>query len=197
MKTNILIIEEYQLLFEGLKKILTDGNKDVIIWWAKSTKSAEVILEKQHITIAIANPLLLKTEESLFCKFKNHFANIRWIAFVHDYIPNDQLNTFVGTIEIGQEPSLIRSIFQKTIFDNREEQPKDKSSHLSEREINVLKLLIDGYSNKEVADKLSLSTHTVISHRKNISIKTGIKSLAGLTIYAILNNIITIENGEE
>ena len=197
MKTNILIIEEYQLLFEGLKKILTDGNKDVIIWWAKSTKSAEVILEKQHITIAIANPLLLKTEESLFCKFKDHFPNVRWVAFVHDYVPNDQLNAFVATLEIGQEPSLIRSIFQKAIFDNREDRPKDKSSHLSEREINVLKLLIDGYSNKEVADKLSLSTHTVISHRKNISIKTGIKSLAGLTIYAILNNIITIENGEE
>ena len=197
MKTNVLIIEEYPLLFEGLKKILTDGNKDVIIWWAKSTKSAEVILEKQHITIAIANPLLLKTEESLFCKFKDHFTNVRWVAFVHDYVPNDQLKAFVATLEIGQEPSLIRSVFQKAIFDNREDRPKDKSSHLSEREINVLKLLIDGYSNKEVADKLSLSTHTVISHRKNISIKTGIKSLAGLTIYAILNNIITIENGEE
>ncbi len=197
MKTNILIIEEYPLLFEGLKKILTDGNKDVIIWWAKSTKNAEFILEKQHITIAIANPLLLKTEESLFCRFKDHFPNVRWVAFVHDYVLNDQLNAFVATIEIGQEPSLIRSIFQKVIFDNREDRPKDKSSHLSEREINVLKLLIDGYSNKEVADKLSLSTHTVISHRKNISIKTGIKSLAGLTIYAILNNIITIENGEE
>lgn len=63
---------------------------------------------------------------------------------------------------------------------------------LSEREIDVLRLLLEGYSNKEVADKLFISTHTVISHRKNISAKTSIKSLAGLTIYAIQNGIIEV-----
>ncbi|MBR2369285.1 MAG: hemerythrin domain-containing protein [Paludibacteraceae bacterium] len=63
---------------------------------------------------------------------------------------------------------------------------------LSEREIDVLKLLLAGNSNKEVADKLNISTHTVISHRKNISSKTSIKSLAGLTIYAIQNGIIEV-----
>lgn len=67
---------------------------------------------------------------------------------------------------------------------------------LSQREIDVLKCLIEGKSNKEVAEKLFISTHTVVSHRKNISEKTGIKSLAGLTIYAILHKIINIESLE-
>ncbi|MBP5319032.1 MAG: LuxR family transcriptional regulator, partial [Paludibacteraceae bacterium] len=72
--------------------------------------------------------------------------------------------------------------------------PLSEKSQLSERETDVLRLLLEGLSNKEVADKLFLSTHTVISHRKNITAKTGIKSLAGLTIYAITNGIIRLDN---
>ena len=68
---------------------------------------------------------------------------------------------------------------------------------LSEREIDVLKLLVAGNANKEIADKLNISTHTVISHRKNISQKTGIKSVSGLTIYAVVKNIITIDSYRE
>jgi DNA-binding CsgD family transcriptional regulator len=51
-----------------------------------------------------------------------------------------------------------------------------------------------GLSNKEVADKLSISTHTVISHRKNISLKTGIKSLSGLTIFAVVKGLVDLNS---
>jgi len=56
----------------------------------------------------------------------------------------------------------------------------------------VLQLLCKGHSNKEIADQLFVSTHTVISHRKNISEKTGIKSASGLTMYAILKKIVDV-----
>jgi DNA-binding CsgD family transcriptional regulator len=58
--------------------------------------------------------------------------------------------------------------------------------------LEVLKLVVAGMQNKEIADKLFISVHTVVSHRKNISQKTGIKSQAGLTIYAISNKVIDI-----
>ena len=45
-------------------------------------------------------------------------------------------------------------------------------------------------TNKEIADQLHVSPHTVMSHRKNIMHKTGIKSVAGLTVYAMLNHLI-------
>ncbi|HPH16806.1 MAG TPA: helix-turn-helix transcriptional regulator, partial [Bacteroidales bacterium] len=62
------------------------------------------------------------------------------------------------------------------------------------REIQVLTELVKGLSNKEIADVLCISTHTVISHRKNIVQKTGIKSQAGLTIYALSNSIISLDS---
>ena len=61
---------------------------------------------------------------------------------------------------------------------------------LSRRETDVLVLVARGMTNKEIADALNVSIHTVISHRKNIMHKTGIKSVAGLTVYAILHNLI-------
>jgi len=67
--------------------------------------------------------------------------------------------------------------------------PGDK---LSSREIEILAAVAQGLLNKEIAAKYNISIHTVISHRKNIARKTGIKTIAGLTAYAILNNLIEV-----
>lgn len=61
---------------------------------------------------------------------------------------------------------------------------------LSEREIEIIRLISDGLTNKEIADALCLSTHTVNTHRKNIMAKLGIKNTAGIVIYAVKENII-------
>ena len=65
---------------------------------------------------------------------------------------------------------------------------------LSAREIEVLKLLTKGLINKEIAEKLGISLTTVISHRKNITEKLGIKSVSGLTIYAVMNGYIEADS---
>ncbi|PID92423.1 MAG: hypothetical protein CSA96_03195 [Bacteroidetes bacterium] len=65
---------------------------------------------------------------------------------------------------------------------------------LSEREVDVLKQVALGYANKEIAEALYISVNTVISHRKNITDKLGIKTIAGLTVYAIMNNLISPDN---
>jgi DNA-binding CsgD family transcriptional regulator len=67
------------------------------------------------------------------------------------------------------------------------------SPNLTGREVEVLRLVALGYLNKEIADKLSISFHTVISHRKNITMKLGIKSISGLTVYAVINRLIDID----
>lgn len=63
---------------------------------------------------------------------------------------------------------------------------------LSDREKDIIKCVARGMSNKEIADKLFLSIHTVTTHRRNITAKLQIHSPAGLTIYAIMNNLVDI-----
>ena len=73
---------------------------------------------------------------------------------------------------------------------------KQEADALSERERDVLIQVVNGLSNKEIADILCISTHTVITHRKNITRKLNIHSTAGLTIYAIVNKLINLTNLE-
>ena len=72
-------------------------------------------------------------------------------------------------------------------------QKEGNAKKLSPRETTIVRLVSMGLTNRQIAEKLFLSTHTVMTHRKNISSKLGIKSVSGLTIYAIVNNIITLE----
>lgn len=68
----------------------------------------------------------------------------------------------------------------------------DRKSLLSSREIEVLTLVAKGHINKEIADLLNISLPTVISHRRNIVAKTGMKSVSALTIYAVMHGYVDI-----
>lgn len=70
----------------------------------------------------------------------------------------------------------------------------DSKSSLSSREIDVVVNVVKGLTNKEIADRLCLSVHTITTHRKNISRKLHIHSSAGLTIYAIVNQLVDIND---
>ncbi len=63
---------------------------------------------------------------------------------------------------------------------------------LSDREIEVMSLIVQGYINKEIADRLNIGLSTVITHRKNIMDKLGMKSVSALTIYAVMHGYVDI-----
>ena len=67
---------------------------------------------------------------------------------------------------------------------------KEDSELLSQREKDVLALIVKGYINKEIADILNISTPTVVFHRRNISEKIGSRSIGRQTIYAVMNGIV-------
>ena len=71
---------------------------------------------------------------------------------------------------------------------------KDKLETLSDREKDIIACVTKGMSNKEIAEELYLSVHTVTTHRRNISNKLQIHTTAGLTIYAIANKLVNIED---
>ena len=97
----------------------------------------------------------------------------RFAAVATLYTPNEELHRMI--IEAADMPT---------------EHSFSESHELSERERDVLVLVAKGLTNKEIASELNISPHTVISHRKNIVHKTGIRSVAGLTVYAVLNKFI-------
>lgn len=68
---------------------------------------------------------------------------------------------------------------------------EERHKELSSREVQVLKLVASGAINKEIADRLSISFNTVLTHRKNITAKLGIKTVSGLTFYAITNGYVS------
>lgn len=81
-------------------------------------------------------------------------------------------------------------------FKPEPKQESEPAEELSEREKEILVCVAKGMINKEIADMHNISIHTVISHRKNITRKTGIKTVAGLTVYALLNGMIDINSVE-
>jgi DNA-binding CsgD family transcriptional regulator len=76
-------------------------------------------------------------------------------------------------------------------FATDDNQVTAQSKELSLREKDVLKLIAQGSTNKDIADKLNISLNTVLTHRKNITARLGIKTVSGLTFYAIMNGLNT------
>ena len=99
------------------------------------------------------------------------------------------MRQFDGVVNIYDgQAQIIRKLH--AAVEQGETNPYSDSHDLSERERDVLILVAKGKTNKEIADELNISIHTVMSHRKNITHKTGIKSVAGFTVYALLNNLL-------
>lgn len=81
-------------------------------------------------------------------------------------------------------------------MEDESDAPRGEGGELSAREKEILVAVAKGMLNKEIADLYNISIYTVISHRKNITRKTGIKTVAGLTVYALLNNLIDMNSIE-
>ena len=92
------------------------------------------------------------------------------------------------------EDEILRPALSQALTDAPTATPNQETEALSERERDVLIQVVNGLSNKEIADRLFISIHTVMTHRKNITRKLNIHSTAGLTIYAIVNKLISIDN---
>ena len=98
-----------------------------------------------------------------------------------------------NSIHLWEEKEVITAKIKRLIELHSSSLSTSGSSELTQREKTIVRLVSMGLTNRQIAEELFLSTHTVTTHRKNISSKLGIKSVSGITVYAIVNNIITIE----
>lgn len=116
---------------------------------------------------------------------------IRIVALVSSFIDSSLLGKYDDSISIFDDPDVISAKISK--LQNLEPE-EDSSEALSQREKEIVICVVKGMTNKEIAEKLFLSIHTVITHRRNISRKLQIRSASGLTIYAIVNKLIELRD---
>lgn len=105
----------------------------------------------------------------------------------HCKVEDDMFVPALRRKEAGEVPAIAKEI-------HREETTEEKPGELSQREKEIVACVARGMSNKEIADKLYLSVHTVTTHRRNISAKLQIHSPAGLAIYAIIHHLVDLED---
>ena len=109
-------------------------------------------------------------------------------------LTDEVLRQYDGSISIYDSREDIIRKTRSSVEAKQSETSVSDSGELSAREKEILVCVAKGMLNKEIADKLCLSIYTVITHRKNITRKTGIKTVAGLTVYALLNNLIDMSS---
>jgi DNA-binding CsgD family transcriptional regulator len=187
---HIGIIEPSPIVMEGVESLLLKLplRINVIIIRDFEDMTAKNALRGIDFLIINPNQLLNRMRQVKMFRFEN--PKIKWFGLVYAIFDKEILSLFDEIISVDDNRDSILRKIQKH-FRNTDER---NSNSLSDRETDVLKEIVRGRSNKEIADVLNISIHTVMSHRKNIMQKTGIKSQAGLTVYALTNNILSVDN---
>ena len=180
--------EESTIIALGFEKLLESSAYFQVVSHVEKFAQIEEKIATTKPDIIIVNPALtgaVKGDGETI----NRFEEIKIVALVHNYIGQDILKQYNATIDINDTRQEVENKLNEALAKESEEEEK-LNYELSERETDVLIAVAKGMQNKEIADNLNISIHTVISHRKNIVAKTGIKSVAGLTVYALINNLI-------
>lgn len=211
-KTNMLIVDDHQLVIDGLKSMLANEKNYVIKGEALNGQQAlEMITSKpevyQLVVTDITMPLMSGIE---LCKIvKEQFPHIKvLILSMHNSITivKDALNAeadgymlkntgqdeFIKAIErvLGDGTYFSQDILPIILNLFQKEKKETLKNALSQREKEVLELIVQEYTSKEIAEKLFISKQTVDTHRINIMQKTDCKTLVGLIKYAIQSGYI-------
>ncbi len=194
-RKSVALIVPSDIVARGLGSILEEsGEFHVEEVFHDFSKAAESRLRGMDPDMVVIDPVVLD--------FKSRREGRNMLLDVCDSIvialdgpgvTEDVLKLYDGSVSLYDRPSdLTRKLHGA--LDAKQPEVVSDGGELSAREKEILVCVAKGMLNKEIADKLNLSIYTVITHRKNITRKTGIKTVAGLTVYALLNNLIDMSS---
>lgn len=151
-------------------------------------------LEAEPGILFIEREMLSDPPEFSLMQLKKNYPGCS-IIMLSAKLPEDILRPYLDEFLLYTDPEKIVCNKIEHIYSGiSEEQDTDgRNSVISDREREVLRQVALGLTNKEISEILTISTHTVITHRKNITAKLGIKTIAGLAVYAVLNGIISAD----
>lgn len=188
MKRKVLIVEPSEVIVEGLISTLTNAELR-LLQPEYNIDDLDNRLDVLKPDILIINPTLTDNVTAL-----HNGRNIAVAALVYQYVKQSRLRHFDAVIDIRDSKLSIKQTVIDLMAKTGSNDNTVTNHELTKRETAVLIEVARGLSNKEIAARLNVSIFTVTTHRKNIVRKTGIKSVAGLTVYALLNNLIDEDN---
>lgn len=195
---RIIIIEPSTIVFAGFQSIIERMHIAESIYHVTELDTITPKLAQLRADIIIVNTAVFGFHKNLSIKsiFKD-CTHASIIAFVSQYSDSQFLKQFDDIIDIYDDAQTISAKIRHIIEQDTIDITETDTTELSEREQEVLIAVVKGLINKEIASTLNISIHTVMSHRKNITRKTGIKSISGLTVYALFNNLIKQEDVQQ
>ncbi len=193
-KKKVLIVEPSIIIKEGLIKILGKSPELDVLCPSDGTEDYAERISVACPDILLINPTVMPYSKRYpVYSLAQEYPHMTIIALVYQYIDNAILHAFHSVLEIRESAERIVDIILEAYAStsDRAEMLDPAGGHeLTRRETDVLVLVAKGLMSKEIAERLHISVHTVISHRKNITRKTNIKSVAGLALYALMNNLM-------
>lgn len=194
MKTGfrkVLLIMPSVIVARGLEAALAEhGEFRVEGILADLSHASEARLRNMDVDLIIIDPVVFDyvSRASGRARLAEH-SSAAVVALKTIPMEDEQIRQYDGVVSMYDDPVAVVKKLRESLA-SHEDTPESDGYDLSSREKEILVCVAKGMLNKEIADFYNISIHTVITHRKNITRKTGIKTVAGLTVYALLNNLI-------
>ncbi len=180
------------LIKAGLEAFLTEFSRvSVIASFDGTEPELGRKIKKLKPDIVIVDPDNQNQELKPMLQLLRNEPALKLIAITNKSLPDELKGKFHDIISYDTDKMALTKVINKILLEkghatiNRATDRK-----LSERELDILRHVAYGLTNHEIADKLFLSVHTVTTHRKNITGKLGIKTVSGLTVYALMNKLV-------
>lgn len=145
--------------------------------------------------ILIINPLMPGFANTSVGQLRDEtgLLQLKCIALLAAIVPDELVKQFDDYISLYHDFDEIKLKLEALLHAPDEEEPdEDETQNLSSREKEIVICVVKGMTNREIADRLCISAHTVITHRRNIARKLQIHTASGLTIYAIVNKLVEL-----
>lgn len=159
-----------------------------------SVEALHDCLRSQYPEMLIVNPTFGDYFDIGRFKEENAHKKIRCIALISSFVDASLLSKYDESISIFDDLETLSKKIVGLLDMPSESVGAESQDTLSQREKEIVVCVVKGMTNKEIAENLFLSIHTVITHRRNISKKLQIHSAAGLTIYAIVNKLVALSD---
>ena len=192
-----MLIIPSMVVARGLENVFSDlGEFEVVGILPDLSRNSETRLKNIDADVIILDPIVFDyTSRAVGRNVISEYSNASVVALQTTLMEEESLKQYDDVIGIYDDATtIIRKL--RNALETRQDSPKVDGEELSSREKEILVCVAKGMLNKEIADLYSISIYTVITHRKNITRKTGIKTVAGLTVYAMLNNLIDVNSFE-